>query len=201
MADPSSRTPQIIVLAGPNGAGKSTAATTLLPEALAFVNADEVAKRLPGYPSAAADWEAGRIVLEQMEELERQRLDFAVETTLSGRSLAKRIVRLKQQGYFFRLVFVWAPSPEFSIQRVAARVQAGGHAIPENTIRRRHGLSLRNFFQIYRPLADLWSVHENTSIQGFCIIAEGGIDQATTIHEPALWQRVQDQFNQGVSDD
>jgi predicted ABC-type ATPase len=77
--------PQLIVLAGPNGAGKSTAASLLLPEGLAFVNADEVAKTLPGYPSRAVDILAGRLVLEQMDNLERERASFAVETTLSSR--------------------------------------------------------------------------------------------------------------------
>jgi predicted ABC-type ATPase len=42
--------PLFVVLAGPNGAGKSTAAATLLDPSLTFVNADEIAKGLPGYP-------------------------------------------------------------------------------------------------------------------------------------------------------
>ena len=63
--------PLLIVLAGPNGAGKSTAATRLLPEDSPFLNADEIAKTLPNYPSSAADLEAGRIMLEQMNELGR----------------------------------------------------------------------------------------------------------------------------------
>jgi predicted ABC-type ATPase len=56
--------PFIIVLAGPNGAGKSTAVAHLLPAGLTFVNADEIAKTLPNYPSREADLEAGRLALE-----------------------------------------------------------------------------------------------------------------------------------------
>jgi predicted ABC-type ATPase len=121
--------PQLIVIAGPNGAGKSTAASRLLPEGMTFVNADEVAKSLPGYPSKSVDLQAGRLVLEQMDQLEDQGADFAVETTLATRALATRIVRLRQSGYHFRLIFLWSPSADFSIQRVAARVRAGGHVI------------------------------------------------------------------------
>lgn len=98
MAEPSIL-PTFVVLGGPNGAGKSTAAAILLPAEMTFVNADEVAKGLPDYPSHAADLEASRLVLEQMDELEADRADFAVETTLAGRSLAARAARLRAVGY------------------------------------------------------------------------------------------------------
>ena len=42
--------PLVVVIGGPNGAGKSTAAGRLLPEGMIFVNADEIAKGLPGSP-------------------------------------------------------------------------------------------------------------------------------------------------------
>src|SRR5438128_1653968 len=100
-------TPEVIVLAGPNGAGKSTAAAHLLPQGIVFVNADEVAKTLPGYPSTAVDIQAGRLVLEQLDALERERTSFAVETTLSSRSLAPRLARLRRLGYKFRLLFLF----------------------------------------------------------------------------------------------
>ena len=80
--------PLVIVIAGPNGAGKSTAAAVLLPGGIEFINADEIAKTLPSYPSPAADFEAGRLALRRMEDLEQQHIGFAVETTLSSRSLA-----------------------------------------------------------------------------------------------------------------
>jgi predicted ABC-type ATPase len=53
---------ELIVLGGPNRAGKTTAAETLVPElAIAeFVNADEIAGRLRGWPiDAGADANAG----------------------------------------------------------------------------------------------------------------------------------------------
>lgn len=98
--------PRVFVLAGPNGAGKSTAAARLLPPDLVFVNADDVARDLPDYPSPSADIEAGRLVLKRLGELERSGSDFAIETTLSGRALANRITRLRVSGYLFYLMFV-----------------------------------------------------------------------------------------------
>jgi predicted ABC-type ATPase len=119
--------PLVIALAGPNGAGKSTAATRAIPSSMPYVNADEIAKTLPSYPSRSVDLEAGRLALEELERLESNRASFAFETTLAGKTLAPRIRRLRPSGYVFRLVFVWAPSAEFCILRVASRVRAGGH--------------------------------------------------------------------------
>lgn len=189
--------PLVVVLGGPNGAGKSTAASRLLPAELTFINADEVAKRLPKYPSTAADLEAARLVLQAMDELEQRGADFAVETTLAGRSLVSRVTRLRSLGYFFRLIFVWAPSVEYAIRRVADRVRMGGHDIPEETIRRRYMLGLKNFFQLYRPLADHWGMYSNTETEGFRIIAEGRGRDIDQIVDPELWDRIRE----GVAND
>ncbi len=155
--------PLIIVLGGANGAGKSTAAATVLPQEIPFLNADEIAKTLPDYPSMAADLEASRIILTLMDEREENRDSFAVETTLASRSLAARVIRLKKVGYQFRLVYIWSASADFSVERVSSRVRLGGHDIPEDTIRRRYAAGLKNFFHLYLPLADFWEVHDNTS--------------------------------------
>jgi predicted ABC-type ATPase len=180
--------PQVIVIAGPNGAGKSTAAAYLLPERMTFINADEIAKTLPGYPSPGADLHAGRLALERMDELERQRADFTVETTLATRSLASRIARLRRSGYEFRLLFLWSPSADFSVHRVAARVRAGGHDIPEETIRRRYGAGIKNFFELYQPLADMWAVYDTKQLGPPKLIAEGTIDLGEWIDDPETWR-------------
>ena len=189
--------PQIIVLAGPNGAGKSTAAAHLLPRGTTFVNADEVAKTLPGYPSTAADIEAARLVLERMDELEQERTSFAVETTLSSRSLAPRIARLRRSGYRFQLFFLFVPNADLNVERVATRVRQGGHFIPEETIRRRHKAGIHNFFKLYRPLADGWAVYETIEVGLPTLIADGRMDEVLQIEDPNLWNAVNARVNDG----
>jgi predicted ABC-type ATPase len=181
--------PQVIVIGGPNGAGKSTAASMLVPEGMAFVNADEIAKALPGYPSRATDIEAGRRVLGQLDELERARSCFAVESTLAGRSLATRLGRSKRYGYYYRLIFLWSPTVEFSIRRVANRVRLGGHDIPEDTIRRRYAAGIANFFRVYQPIADAWTAYHTTRGEPI-LIAEGKMDEASRIEDPDAWRRM-----------
>lgn len=192
-----STSPLIIILGGANGSGKSTAAATVLPPDLTFLNADEIAKTLPGYPSTAADLEASRMILGQMDEMETHRRSFAVETTLASRSLAARVLRLKKKNYQFRLIYLWSASAEFSVQRVSSRVRLGGHDIPEETIRRRYRGGLRNLFHLYLPLADFWDVYDNTSEEGARLIVEGRVDQTETVFDPEIWDRIQRSVNDG----
>ena len=82
--------PQIIVIGGPNGAGKSTIASALLPEAVPYINADEIAKQLGDF-EGNREIEAGRQLLLEWKRLGRDQADFAIETTLASRSLAPKI--------------------------------------------------------------------------------------------------------------
>ncbi|WP_435010319.1 zeta toxin family protein [Tundrisphaera lichenicola] len=180
--------PLFIVIAGPNGAGKSTAAAHLLPSNIAFLNADEIAKQLPNYPSGAADIRAGRLVLERMKKLEQIGSDIAVETTLASRSLAARIARLKTFGYLFHLTFTFLPDPDMAVLRVASRVRLGGHDIPEETIRRRYQAGLSNLFELYLPLADRWFVLDTTRPAPLRLIAEGIIGEPERVIDPTIWR-------------
>jgi predicted ABC-type ATPase len=104
MADGVRRAPSVIVLAGPNGAGKSTVAPALLRTNLdvrQFVNADVIAQGLAGFAPETVAMAAGRIVLRRLAELEAERVSFAFETTLSGRTFIPRFRSLIANGYHF----------------------------------------------------------------------------------------------------
>jgi len=49
-----------------------------------FVNADEIAKGLSPFQPDKVAIEAGRIMLNRINELMKQKVDFAFETTLSS---------------------------------------------------------------------------------------------------------------------
>lgn len=157
--------PHIIVIAGPNGSGKSTTAPSLLKGALGvteFVNADVIATGLSAFYPEGVALHAGRIMLERIRLLAKERVNFAFETTLASRTFAPWIKELKQTGYIFHLVFLWLPSEEFAIARVAERVSMGGHNVPEETIRRRYNKGVNNFFRLYMPIADTWRLYDNS---------------------------------------
>lgn len=156
--------PTLYIIAGCNGAGKTTASYSVLPDLLEcreFVNADEIAKGLSPFHPESVAIEAGKLMLQRIEMLLSKRKTFAIETTLATRSYASLIKRAHDLGYQVVLLFFWLSSPQMAIQRVAKRVSEGGHNIPKDTITRRYWLGLRNFFQIFMPIVDLWVFYEN----------------------------------------
>ena len=82
----------LYIIAGCNGAGKTTASYTILPEIIEckeFVNADEIAKGLSPFQPEKVAFEAGRIMVNRINELLASGENFAFETTLSGLALFK----------------------------------------------------------------------------------------------------------------
>jgi predicted ABC-type ATPase len=59
------------------------------------------------------------------------------------------------------MVFCFLDSPDRSVERVGIRMSKGGHFVPEADIRRRYARSLRNFWDVYRPLADRYLLAYN----------------------------------------
>jgi predicted ABC-type ATPase len=133
--------PNVIVIAGPNGAGKSTLAPALLRDTfgiLEYVNADTIAEGLSAFAPLDASFDAGRVMLGRLHDLAEVEKDFAFETTLASRTYARWLSELKEtSGYRVSVIFLWLRDVELAIARVAARVELGGHSIPEETIRRR----------------------------------------------------------------
>ena len=157
--------PKILILAGPNGAGKTTFATEFLSHEVKrfrFVNADLIAAGLSPFAPESAAVQAGRLMLEQIHTHVRQGVDFAFETTLSGRGYAARIPAWQARKYRVKLFFLCLPNAEFAIRRVQQRVRLGGHDIPEETIRRRFAKGWNNFQTLYRPLVNEWALYDNS---------------------------------------
>jgi predicted ABC-type ATPase len=189
--------PSAIVLAGPNGAGKSTSAPSLLRDVLGvgeFVNADVIARGLSAFDPERAALAAGRVMLTRLRDLAQKRESFAFETTLASRSFAPWLAELKRTGYTCHLVFLWLPSVEAAMVRVADRVLAGGHDVPEATIRRRYEAGLNNFFALYQPLATSWRMYDNSCSIGPALIAAGEGTEERTVAAPATWDQIKARY-------
>jgi predicted ABC-type ATPase len=142
----------LIVLGGPNGAGKTTAAQTVLPrnlEAVEFVNADEIARGLSSFNPEGAAYDAGRLMLERMSRLASGERDFAIETICSGRTRVRFLRECKRLGWRVTLVFLWLPSPEIALERIAKRVAEGGHFVSGEIVIRRYWAGLHNLLAHY----------------------------------------------------
>ena len=167
--------PRMYIISGCNGSGKTTASYTLLPEMLEcnqFVNSDEFAKSLSPFNPSEASVSASRYMLQKIYYLLGNHMDFCVETTLATRALMGIINDAKSRGYTVDILYFWLKSPEMAIARVKSRVEAGGHNIPENVVRRRYYMGLNYFFETYAPVCDRWMLADNSS-SPFSIVAEG----------------------------
>ncbi|MBU0677365.1 MAG: helix-turn-helix domain-containing protein [Verrucomicrobia bacterium] len=188
------RRPAVTVVAGPNGAGKSTFAMTYLPSVAKhaeFVNADSIARGLSPLNEAGAAIQAGRLFLKRMDELVRMDKNFALESTLSGLTLAYFLQDLKRDGYRINFCYLWIPSADFSAKRVAERVAAGGHDIPLGDIKRRYGKSLGNLLRVYAPIADSVVVWNNSGPVPQLIYERTTSDES--IADAVCWRRIRKQ--------
>lgn len=191
--------PHLIIIAGSNGSGKTTAAPALLKDALHvndFVNADTIASGLCAFQPESAAIQAGRIMLQRIHSLAEENVNFAFETTLASRSFATWIPKLKQQGYRFELIFLWLRDVDLAVLRVKERIKMGGHAVPELTIRRRYTMGLKNFFNLYRPLADAWQFYDNSNMSNFELIASEYDKNDLIIENDMVWTELLEKYNE-----
>jgi predicted ABC-type ATPase len=157
--------PRCIVIAGPNGAGKTTFAREYLPKiagVIQFVNADLIAQGLSPLDPRLAALAGGRLLLQGVSRLAAARADFAFESTLSGLTYARQLRSWKTNGYRIEIAYLRLRSPQLALRRIAARVRQGGHNVPRADVLRRFARGWENFLHVYRPLADEWTVYDNS---------------------------------------
>ena len=143
--------PTIYLIAGCNGAGKTTFAKEFLPHeaknASRFYNADELARGLSPLDPSAAAIKADRLLLTEIRESIRRKETFALESTLSGKTV--------------ELHYLWLAKPEQAIARVRRRVRLGGHDVPVRDIRRRFNRSRIHLIDDYLALATRWAIWDS----------------------------------------
>jgi predicted ABC-type ATPase len=128
------------LVVGPNGAGKSTFVRFVLAgswPAATFVNADAIAaERWPDDPEGHS-YDAARVAEATRSRLIELRRPFIAETVCSHPSKLDLVQAAKAAGYYVAVHVVMVPE-DLSVARVAARVVAGGHDVPEDKVRQRH---------------------------------------------------------------
>lgn len=185
--------PNLYIVSGCNGSGKTTASYTRLPGLLncrQFVNSDEFAKGLSPFDPENASVKASRFMLLRIKYLFQKQEDFAIETTLATRALLNMIRDAQENGYNVTILYLWLNSPKLALQRVEARVHAGGHNIPRERIIRRYYTGMRYFFRDYVPLCDRWILADNSEIP-FTIIAEGSSEEEK-IYYPEVYNKIKE---------
>ena len=185
--------PNLYIIAGPNGAGKTTASFSLLPDVLHclnFVNADEIARGLSPFAPESVAIQAGKIMLQRIDGLLLQGVDFAIETTLATRSYVQLVHRAQQLGYKVHLIFFALENEEQAIQRVAQRVSNGGHNISETDIRRRFKRGIANLLHLYMPICDSVLVYNNEMTPAKLVARKRTKQDDVKEVEPNMWNQL-----------
>ncbi len=156
-------TPYLLILGGANGSGKTTLAREYIEvKGLRYLGADQIAYELNPDNVESVAINAGRLFIQKIAESIEQHESFLLESTLSGLSLRKWILKAKESGFLIRIAFIYLDSTELCIERVASRVKRGGHNVPDDDIARRYHRSNMNFWHSYRDLSNQWELFNNT---------------------------------------
>lgn len=190
----------LYIISGCNGAGKTTASFTILPELLnckEFVNADEIAKGISPFQPEKVSFEAGRIMLNRINELLFSKESFAFETTLATKSYKNKVKQAQDKKFTVTLLFFWLQNVDLAIERVKTRVIEGGHNIPKNVIKRRYKNGIKNFFDIYMEIVDEVLIFDNSDIKPE-LIAEKTIDSDLNIYNFTKFTQLKKQYNESI---
>lgn len=87
------------------------------------INADEIARGLPPFDVEAVAFEAGRIMLQQIEKNLEEGNTFSIETTLSTKYYVQLAKTSKKMGYKIVLLFMYLKDAEMAKNRVRMRVE------------------------------------------------------------------------------
>ncbi len=138
---------KLTIIAGPNGSGKTTFVQYIYPEIVSaglFLNADNFAREMNPDNVSKVALAAGKRFLRELDARIQSNYSVIIETTLSGKTLLKKIQSAKTNGFVVRLMFLWISTAELCDFRVKGRVASGGHNIPLHDIRRRYKRGLNN---------------------------------------------------------
>jgi predicted ABC-type ATPase len=165
--------PTLTIIAGANGAGKSTL-TTGNPGTFAaspLLDPDAFANTLRSSGTGISAIAAGKEVLRLAKEHLKRRESFAVETTLSGKNYLQMMQYAKgiDRGFEVILIYIGTESVEINLARIAKRVLAGGHNVPEMDVRRRFLRSLQNLPAAV-GLADRGILFDNSKDFGYQLV-------------------------------
>ena len=190
----------LYIIAGCNGAGKTTASFTILPEILnckEFVNADEIAKGLSPFQPEKVSFEAGRIMINRINELLEINNNFAFETTLATKSYKSKVILAQKKNYTVTLLFFWLQNVDLAIERVKTRVKEGGHNIETEVIRRRYSSGIKNLFSIYLSVVDEALIYDNSGGKPE-LIAEKTLESEITVLDEFKFNKLKSQGHENI---
>ncbi len=128
-----------------------------------YINADEIKKYLN-----CTDLEAAQLAERQREEHIEQMKEFCFETVLSTERNLTLLKKAKEKGYFIRCYYILTSDPMINVWRVRARVESGGHDVPEEKIITRYDRAL-GLVRKLLEICDICHIYDNSDSSPFRI--------------------------------
>lgn len=169
--------PVFYVVAGANGAGKTTLTrgNRSYFSAIPLLDPDAIASAIRFNTAASSQIAAGREVLNRVKTCLSARRSFAIETTLSGKTHLNFLKKSKLDGFTVVLIYVGTEMVKINLERIEARVSAGGHDVAEEDVRRRYSRSLSNLPAAI-VMSDYTMIFDNSGLYHRLIaVFEGGL--------------------------
>lgn len=144
------------IFAGVNGSGKSTLTRNMSDYVGIVLDPDAIARDLK-----LESVGAGREVIRRVQDCIREGISFSLETTLSGKLPFRQIKDAQKNGFYVRMFYVGLRDVELCKERIAVRVNKGGHNIPSEDVERRYPKSMNNLKEAIK-VCDEVLVYDNS---------------------------------------
>ena len=103
--------PKLIIIGGANGSGKTTLAREIVANfGIKYLGADEIAAELNAAQPEKVAIEAARIFSKRFEDSLESGESLIVESTLSGLSLKKYLIKARKNNFSVSIFFVYLDS-------------------------------------------------------------------------------------------
>ena len=171
------------IIGGADGVGKSSLTGVLLAKDTQLgtvIDADKITAQLGGNRLMG-----GKVAVKKIDECLAKGVNFTQETTLSGTRTLKTIKKAIDLNYKIELYYMGVQTVQESLNRIANRVQKGGHNIPTDDVRRRYQNRFKDLCSILPYCNDAYFFDNEN---GFVQVAEyrnGQIFELTKT--PPIW--------------
>ena len=108
-------------------------------------------------------------MIRSVNEYIQEGKDFSIETTLAGKNALRQISKAKEKGYEVTMFYIALGNVNQNIERVAMRVENGGHYIPTEDILRRDKTSFKHLYE-YAPIIDNLIAIDNSKDDGEIVL-------------------------------
>ena len=188
--------PWYLLFAGVNGAGKSTLYHSGLwqhadmPSELKRVNADEILLEQGGdWKDTTCQVRAGREAIERTRTYLRECRSFSHECTLAGKTVLHTLQQAHDLGFFVRMHYVGVQDPGLANERIAHRLEAGGHGIDAQVVIRRWERSQEHFLRAVKFCNEVLLFDNTRQMRLVARLKRGAVTSVYPADPSVTWHR------------